>query len=366
MYRQRMYEVVSSYLQLLLNVLRAGKRDQRGIRSIFGVCKDETRDEDERNARVASGRHHYEYIESSLNRSRVRSPDVSKVKSSSRSAKISRVRASSKKCKQLPHASHTFTLQLTLHTYIRNVSKMGRELQKKKNRSSTPRATQTKKNRKRLLQHPLIASNWDQSQTLEQNYKRLGLTSKLNKHTGGRERKADDIIRQREQREGDTEGDRGAREDGLAIASRRMRGQRVEIGEVAVERDAQGKIVRVIGQEEGKANPLNDPLNALDSDSEDEGWQGLDQHLTRHVPLPTAAEQTEVVRGLEAEASRHVAKYRPKQSAGERDFVVELVAKYGDDYTAMTRDMKINYMQRSEGDLKRRIKRWRDAGGMLE
>ena len=69
---------------------------------------------------------------------------------------------------------------------------------------------------------------------------------------------------------------------------------------------------------------------------------------------------------MEQEASRPAKKHVPKQSEGERAFVEELVAKYGDDYTAMARDMKINYMQRSEGDLKRRVKKWRESGGTVE
>ena len=44
----------------------------------------------------------------------------------------------------------------------------------------------------------------------------------------------------------------------------------------------------------------------------------------------------------------------------------ELVKKYGDDVGKMARDIKINYMQRSEGDLKKRIKTWREAGGKIE
>jgi hypothetical protein len=38
--------------------------------------------------------------------------------------------------------------------------KMGRELQKKKNRSSTSKVTQKAKSKRKLLHNPIIAANW--------------------------------------------------------------------------------------------------------------------------------------------------------------------------------------------------------------
>jgi hypothetical protein len=37
---------------------------------------------------------------------------------------------------------------------------MGRELQKKKNRSSIPKKRQNPKSKKKILQNPIIAANW--------------------------------------------------------------------------------------------------------------------------------------------------------------------------------------------------------------
>ncbi|KAK5135888.1 hypothetical protein LTR08_004538 [Meristemomyces frigidus] len=240
---------------------------------------------------------------------------------------------------------------------------MGRELQKKKNRSGIAKATQNPKSKKRLLQHPVIAANWDKTQTLEQNYKRLGLTAKLNKHTGGVEKKAEDVIRARE--EAVERGEARRKDDALAIASSR-RPEQLDLQEARIERDPEtGKILRVIdGAKVKKANPLNDPLAELDSESEDEGGDAFNQHASNTLKVhEDAGKRSEVVMKLQEEASRPGVKHKFRQSEGEQSFVKELVEKYGDDYAAMARDMKINYMQRSIGDLKKRVKRWKVGGG---
>jgi len=245
---------------------------------------------------------------------------------------------------------------------------MGRELQKKKNRSSIQKVRQKPKSKKRLLQHPIIAANWDKTQTLEQNYKRLGLTAKLNKHTGGVEKKAEDVVRMREQMEDDAEG-RPRKDDALAVTTLQQRTERLDVKEAKIERDPKtGRILRVIEPEGSsqRPNPLNDPLNELDSDDEDDAMFDQHGHVTsKDGDGDEDAPKTEVVRKLEEEASRPVAKRKQHQSDGERAFVVELIKKYGDDYSKMARDTEINYMQRSVGDLKRRVKKWRESGGTI-
>ena len=237
---------------------------------------------------------------------------------------------------------------------------MGRELQKRKARSSTSKVRRNPKSKKKLLHHPVIAANWDNSQTLTQNYQRLGLTAKLNKNTGGVEKTASSVSRV-----GDGEQLAGwRRDDALSVASVRRSGM-VEVREVGVERDGvTGGILRVV-EEGGRANPLGDLLNELDSaeDGEERGG-AFDQHSIASLN-PDSQPKTAVVGRLEEEARRPAAKYKRKQPEGERAFIAELVEKYGDDYGKMARDAKINYMQRSEGDLKRRVKRWRESGGVV-
>jgi nucleolar protein 16 len=221
---------------------------------------------------------------------------------------------------------------------------------------------QKPKSKKRILAHPIIAANWDKDQTLAQNYKRLGLTARLNKNTGGIERKLGDVHR-------DEDGDFDNRRDALNITSASRRKERIDLGEAKIERDPEtGKILRVIEQSKPKLNPLNDSLNDLDSESEDEqALFSLDnQHGANAAVGSKNAALTETVRLLEADASRPEVKYKRRQPQGEIDFIEALVKKYGDDVGKMARDTKINYMQRSEGDLKQRIKKWRASGGSVE
>ncbi len=125
--------------------------------------------------------------------------------------------------------------------------------------------------------------------------------------------------------------------------------------EVRVERDEDGKIVRVISTGRKRANPLNDPLAELDTDSgaesaEDddaEEWGGFE------------GEQNEVVRQLEDEAGRPVEKKPRTASTREVEWLQRLVDRHGDDTAAMARDGKLNPMQQTAADIARRLRKWK-------
>ena len=236
---------------------------------------------------------------------------------------------------------------------------MGRELQKRKNRSSIAKARPKKKSKKRVFNNAIVAASWDKTQTLAQNYKRLGLTAKLNKNTGGVEKSVLDLQ--------DEHADGYRRDDPLTIVGSRRKRDVLNLREQKVERDPQtGAIVRLLDEEQEAWNPLGDPLNGLDSASESEGEAVMfDQHGHTENPLGEVEAKTAVVRQLESEAQKPERKYRRKQSEGEKQFVEQLVRKHGEDFGRMARDMKINYMQRSEGDLRKRVKRWQSEGGSI-
>ena len=136
-------------------------------------------------------------------------------------------------------------------------------------------------------------------------------------------------------------------------------GQRTAFQSVRVERDADGKIVRVLR----KDNPLNDPLNALDSDNseneedeeeEAEAWGGIDEDEDEEGDT-----QTEIVRQLEAEANRPRVKRARTLSRREREWIERLVQRHGDDVRAMAWDRALNPMQQTEADIARRIRKWK-------
>ena len=141
----------------------------------------------------------------------------------------------------------------------------------------------------------------------------------------------------------------------------------LDLSEARIERDpSTGKILRVLDDASVKANPLRDPLNDLESDSEASDVDAtFDQHGHTHGGVVRASKAA-VVAELEREAARPEKKYNRRMPEGEKAFVRELVEKHGDDYEAMQRDVKINYMQRSAGDLKRRVRKWREEGGVVE
>lgn len=236
---------------------------------------------------------------------------------------------------------------------------MGREIQKKKRRSKA-QAIRQPSSRKKLL-NPLgsniVAQNWsapsshylnspntkkhirDKKETLTQNYKRLGLTSRLKAPTGGSEK----ILGEKP----------STTKNPFAISTHT---ERAVLSEAKVERDADGKIIRIISR---SANPLNDPLAALDSASEDEHmeedheeWDGIREDGT----------ETEVVKSLMAQA-RDVGEKKPRhQSDGEVVWLQRLVEKYGFNTQAMARDRKLNPMQQTAADLGRRINRLKAKG----
>lgn len=223
---------------------------------------------------------------------------------------------------------------------------MGRELQKKKKRSSIPKIKLKPKSKKvNPLGNAIIAANWNQKETLTQNYRRLGLTSRLNSATGGIEK----------HRAG-TES-KSSTSSKLAITNAIPK--TIAPTEARVERDETGKIIRVI-HAKSRPNPLNDPLN---SDSEDEemaddgeGFEGFDGEKI---------EQNEIVKQLEEQASMGAPPTERKQSDREKEWIERLVAKYGEDYIKMSGDMRLNPMQQTPADIKRRVGKWKAKGGAV-
>jgi nucleolar protein 16 len=178
---------------------------------------------------------------------------------------------------------------------------------------------------------------------LTQNYKRLGLTSRINGLTGGVEQSLQSPA-----------GTAKPIRDSLSKASV----EKAVVREAKVERDADGKIIRVL--DGGGRNPLNDPLNDLETDSEEEEGGGEEnQEEWGGIDDEEEAQRPEVVRLLEKQASIIPEKKPRYQSQQEAEWVERLIEKHGDDVASMVRDRKLNPMQQTKADIARRIRRYK-------
>ncbi|KAL7945569.1 ribosome biogenesis protein Nop16 [Trichoderma barbatum] len=217
---------------------------------------------------------------------------------------------------------------------------MGRELQKKKRRSGRPAIRQSNTTKKILNPrgNSVIAKNWDKKETLAQNYRRLGLLARLKTPTGGTEKKLASAS-------SDAPITSTSKSDPFAITA----AEKAVVSEAKVERDAQGNIVRILGR---KANPLNDPLNDIESSGEEEDdgeeWGGINDD---------GVGTTDVVKSLIEEAKNPAPPKVRYLSERETEWLEKLVAKYGDDTRAMARDPKLNPMQQTAADIAKRLKK---------
>lgn len=179
------------------------------------------------------------------------------------------------------------------------------------------------------------------SQTLSQNYRRLGLTSRLNARAGGVEPHPNPQY--------------PAQPDSLSITARAKASKTLIPTTARIIRDpVTGAISRVISspQPSEDANPLNDPLNALDSDEDDTAKE-------REPEVSTIGSNIGIVGELEAAARAGDGKKKPRmQSQREEEWIERLVERWGDDLKGMVRDRRLNPQQQSKGDLRRRIWKW--------
>jgi nucleolar protein 16 len=178
----------------------------------------------------------------------------------------------------------------------------------------------------------------------------------LNAPTGGGEKKAVP---------NDQDGHQPITTDGFPMPKNRKTTKLVPT-ETKVERDPQtGRILRIVRSDGGsedaivrkrKLNPLNDPLENLSDEEETSAM---------------STRPSDIVAELEAQAEEEAAtlarKRRPRQqSKREEEWIARLAGKYGDDIRAMARDVKLNPMQQSEGDLRRRLKKWKENKQMSD
>lgn len=193
----------------------------------------------------------------------------------------------------------------------------------------------------------------NQKETLSQNYRRLGLTSRLNHATGGTEKTIKTLgLNDARSTRADVAPDSTA--NALNIVSKAP--EQIETEEVEVERDPEtGAILRVVEKASTRNNPLNDPLNDLEVSEEEVEWNGFAM-----VPERTEGEaENPVIQQLEEAARNGVRKAPRSQSQREQEWVESLVNKYGEDYGRMARDKKLNPFQQTAADIRKRVVKWK-------
>ncbi|CAK7216245.1 Nucleolar protein 16 [Sporothrix curviconia] len=276
---------------------------------------------------------------------------------------------------------------------------MGRSVrQKRKARSSRPTVRPSNNRRKPInpTGNAIIAANWDKDQTLTQNYRRLGLMNRLKVPTGGIERLGTDAVKERAAPDGerikhytDHFNDTAA---AILNGAQLGRGKNAKaasgVREVRVERDAKGRIVRILEDSAPAHNPLNDLLNDLEDEEEEEAeaasktyeeWDGIAEEPKKgkgkkgkkgDKAAAAAAPATPVVAALEQMANRPVGpRMERHQSEGERAWLQTLTNHYGTAdpsesvLAAMAFDRRRNPFQRTAADLRRRLATFRAEGG---
>lgn len=162
--------------------------------------------------------------------------------------------------------------------------------------------------------------------------------------------------------------------DGLAIGAER---ERVGVAEARIVRDAKtGAIVRVVeagdaegGGEQRDTGPwkaLDDPLAELNEMVVESGEVPMEvQELDEDDE--GVHEGDNIVKMLEKEAARPAVPKRRKQSDREKAFLQKLIERHGTDeergcYKKMVKDTDLNVMQQSEGDLRKRVRRYLASG----
>ncbi|KAK9370993.1 ribosome biogenesis protein Nop16 [Lipomyces kononenkoae] len=205
---------------------------------------------------------------------------------------------------------------------------------RRKEKSSLPKVTRRHKDKQRKVRiksNAIIAANWDEKLTLSQNYKKLGLTARLSRPTGGIQQELKPASPSDPVATGATV--RALESDAAAPSN--------AITEAKIVRDPEtGAIIRF---EELKRTEFDDAP----------------------TPAPISSSTTDVVRQLEEYAGRGERKVVRSQSEREQAWIDELVKKHGDDYEAMKKDRKLNIWQQSAGDLRRRVEKWKKRGAVL-
>ncbi|KAJ2992776.1 Nucleolar protein 16 [Globomyces sp. JEL0801] len=216
---------------------------------------------------------------------------------------------------------------------------MARPRKRKTNRNPGRKVSRKQGNKKNISFEgvmPIIKENWDKTKTLKQNYDALGLVANLNGRAGG-------------------VGNEGAFQ---TKELKRIDELKDVIEWRTIESMDEAKVKESAATVE--SNPLFEPIEGDVHVDQRVLRIGAKMNLRRARELDSLISPPESSKNIVAameEQAKHVVKVINHQSEQENLVFEKLIAKYGDDYNAMARDMKLNKYQLSVGQLKKKMKK---------
>ncbi|KAL7409194.1 ribosome biogenesis protein Nop16 [Mrakia frigida] len=219
---------------------------------------------------------------------------------------------------------------------------MANPRQRSKSRSKTHNAVKTTKKttaKKVTVRGPkALVDNWDRKKTVLQNYKTLGLLSSLAPHLhGGIEKDIYPISSPLNPNNPLHPNNLVAPVDPNYIPK----------GFGRLVRDADGKVIDVIMSNE------DDEEDEAEGSASTKDVKGKGREVEEK-------EDTEVVKALKLLASSAPPPLKRHTTSAELNFLRSLHAAHGTDLSKMTRDIKLNRLQKTRGEIERSLKR---AGG---
>ncbi|KTW29398.1 hypothetical protein T552_01351 [Pneumocystis carinii B80] len=181
---------------------------------------------------------------------------------------------------------------------------------KKRKKIKLKRRKKTSSNRNPTISTRLgsiLSEKWKKEKTLEENYKELGIVLKQNKQSNIKEEEYNGFF---------------SNENNLL---------KLKPNEAQILRDDQGNIIKVIY---GKKYDFDDELN--------------------EIAMENRKAKTQVIEELKNKIKNNIKSDR-KPSQNEINFLNKLIERYGDNVDAMAKDIKLNPMQQTAADLRRRI-----------
>jgi len=252
---------------------------------------------------------------------------------------------------------------------------MANPRQRRKARSSSYKPVQhSRRGSKALKKHPPIMGPkalqdaWDKHKTVRQNYAALGLLHTLSPNdSGGRDitheqhhndrPESHQIAGNKASSEGT--GSAGTMPNGVGAMTEQTKDDAAGpscSGSGSTSRKLPRGFGKIIRDESGNVVDIEleeSTSSLMDGDSIGVGGQPESWLLGNRAGGVEAEGSSSVVRALEEDALRGGGKKKRNASGGETKYLGRLVSAHGEDYESMARDVRLNPMQYTAGQLRR-------------